>query len=45
MTIRDIASPELLKKAKEFTEQIKNDTIINKHMIIYNKQLDVYYGF
>ena len=35
-TMRDISSPETIKKAEEFTKMIKNGTIKNRHVNLYN---------
>ena len=40
MSIRDISSPEAIKKAEEFTQQIKNGTIKNPHTRIYRGECD-----
>lgn len=40
MTIRDIVSLESLNKAKEFTEQIKDGTIKNRHATIYKENIN-----
>lgn len=37
MSIRDLASPELIKQAEEFTEAIKSGAIINPHRTIYRR--------
>lgn len=39
MSIRDLASPELIKKAEEFTEAIKSGAIRNPHRTIYKPVL------
>jgi hypothetical protein len=38
-SIRDMVSPEVLKKAKEFTEMIKDGTIKNRHTTIYEDEI------
>ena len=35
-TMKDISSPELVKKADEFVEMIKNGTIKNRHTTLYD---------
>ena len=37
-SIRDMVSPEVLKKAKEFTEMIKDGTIKNRHASMYDNE-------